>query len=65
VRLGIVANPKNDCGTPDSPLGLGFGSDGHTCVLGPFTSAAAGNVATRGDDAGDRTTRLFACLFVR
>ncbi len=65
VRLGIVANQENDCGSPDSCLGVGFGSDSNGCITPAFAGATAGNIATCGGDAGDRNTRVFAYVFVR
>ena len=31
VRLGIVANNEDDCGTPNSLIGFGAGSNGDSC----------------------------------
>ncbi|MBK9754035.1 MAG: DUF4215 domain-containing protein [Nannocystis sp.] len=40
VRLGILGNNQNDCLTPDSALGVGFGN--FTCQNNPFISV--GNI---------------------
>jgi hypothetical protein len=65
VRLGILTNQENECGSPDSGLGVGFGNDSNGCVTSAFAATAAGNVATCGSDDGDRNTQLFTMLFVR
>jgi hypothetical protein len=65
VRLGMVTNQENECTSPDSCVGIGFGSDSNTCVTPTFAGATAGNIATCGSDSGDRNTRVFAYVFVR
>jgi len=65
VRLGILTNQENECGSPDSGLGVGFGNDSNGCVTSAFAATAAGNVTTCGGDDGDRNTQLFTMLFVR
>lgn len=65
VRLGILTNQENDCGSPDSGLGLGFGNDSNGCVTAPFAATSAGNVSTCGGDNGDRNTQAFGMLFIR
>jgi hypothetical protein len=65
VRLGMVTNQENECTSPDSCVGIGFGSDSNTCVTPTFAGATAGNIATCGGDNGDRNTRVFAYVFVR
>ncbi len=65
VRLGILTNQENECGSPDSGLGLGFGNDTNGCVTSAFAATSAGNVTTCGGDNGDRNTQTFTMLFVR
>lgn len=65
VRLGIVGNQENDCGSPDSSIGFGFGTDSNSCVTGAFASTSVGNVSTCGGDNGDRNTRPMGYLFIR
>jgi hypothetical protein len=61
VRLGILANQENDCGSPDSRIG--FGGERNLCGAGADVSC--GNVATCASDAGDRNTALFGYIYVR
>nr|MBK7070110.1 hypothetical protein [Deltaproteobacteria bacterium] len=61
VRLGIVTNQENDCGTADSRLG--FGGQFNRCGAGGDVSC--GNISTCGGDAGDRDNAFFGYLFVR
>jgi hypothetical protein len=61
VRIGIVANQENDCGSCDSRIG--FGGAGVNC--GQDGSNSCGNEATCGPDNGDRHTKAFGYIFVR
>jgi hypothetical protein len=61
VRLGIVTNQENDCGTSDSRLG--FGGQYNRCGSGADVSS--GNVSTCGGDNGDRDNAFFGYIFVR
>ena len=61
VRLGILGNQENDCGSPDSRIG--FGGERNLCGAGGDVSC--GNVATCAADDGDRNTALFGFIFVR
>ena len=60
VRIGIQSNEQNDCGSPDSYLGLG--GNGAPC-FGP--ERAVGNVAGCGGDNGDKSISAFGVVFVR
>ncbi len=62
VRLGMISNQENDCGSPDSRIGLG-GQD--NACLPSSAGNAAGNSASCSPENGDRDTRVFAYLFVR
>ena len=61
VRIGIVANQENDCGSPDSRIGLG--GQGNAC--GQDDSNSCGNTATCSPDNGDKNTKGFGYIFVR
>ncbi len=61
VRIGIIANEQNDCGTPDSRLGIGMG--GSVCGLDPTSSV--GNGAGCGGDLGDYGIKGFGWVWVR
>jgi len=65
VRLGILTNQENECTSPDSGLGLGFGTDANNCITAPLAATSAGNVSSCGGDNGDRNTQTFTMLFVR
>lgn len=62
VRLGMISNQEDDCGSPDSRIGLG--GQGNAC-LPSSANNAAGNSASCSPENGDRDTRVFAYLFVR
>ncbi len=59
VRIGIVANDQNSCGSCDSWIGIG--GDG-PCGQ---ANVGAGNVSCFGGDGGDKNTRAFAYVMVR
>ncbi len=61
VRVGILGNNENDCGTPDSRLGLG----GDVAPCGPAGTNSVGNVAGCIADNGDTNLTSFGWLFVR
>ncbi len=61
VRLGILGNQENDCGSPDSRIG--FGGQYNLCGVGGDVSC--GNVSTCGGNNGDRDSALFGFIFVR
>jgi hypothetical protein len=61
VRLGILTNQENDCGTSDSRIG--FGGQYNRCGAGGDVSG--GNVSTCGGDGGDRDNAFFGYIFVR
>jgi hypothetical protein len=61
VRLGILANQENDCGTADSRIG--FGGQYNRCAAGGDVSC--GNVASCAADNGDRNNAFFGYIFVR
>ena len=60
ARIGIIGNEQNDCGTPDSRIGLG--TAGTSCGQDDLS---AGNTARCGGDAGDRSVAAMGALFVR
>jgi hypothetical protein len=61
VRIGLLGNEQNDCGTPDSRMGLGTG--GSVCGMNP--NHAAGNAAGCGGDNGNKNIPAFGYLLVR
>ena len=61
ARIGISSNQENDCGSPDSYLGIGtFGAP-----CGPAPERAVGNVAGCTPDNGDTNAPAFGVVFVR
>jgi hypothetical protein len=67
VRLGIVANNENDCGSPDAYLGVGLALAGDNgCYPAGLPTITLGNVAaSRCGASQDRATRAFGYVFVR
>ena len=61
ARIGIIANEQNDCGTPDSRLGIGMGG----AVCGIDGGSAAGNGSGCGGDLGDYNIKSFGYVLVR
>jgi hypothetical protein len=61
ARIGIIANEQNDCGSPDSRLGIGLG--GAPCGLD--SSSAAGNGAGCGGDLGNYNIKSFGYVMLR
>ena len=61
VRIGIAANQENDCGSPDSFIGIG--ASGAPC--GPAPERAVGNVAGCSPDNGDTNAPAFGVVLVR
>ncbi len=61
VRIGIVANQENDCGSCDSRIGVG----GTGTYCGQDANNAAGNEARCTPDNGDLSLRGFAHVYVR
>ncbi len=62
VRIGIVSNQENDCGSPDSWLGVG--SNG-AAPCGPGPARYVGNMAGCTPDNGDRSLTAFGYVWVR
>jgi len=69
ARIGFVGNGENDCGTPDSAVGLGminqFGCDygtfhGTAGSADPKTTSCGGT-----GGAGGNVQRAFAFIYVR
>ncbi|MCB9755836.1 MAG: hypothetical protein H6713_38385 [Myxococcales bacterium] len=60
VRIGIVGNNENDCGTTDSRIGIG--GVGTACAT---VNDPVGNFAGCGGDAGDKNQTAFGAVFVR
>ena len=62
IRIGILGNEQNDCGTPDSRVGFGGGSN--VCGIDP--NMAVGSAAGCGGDAGDKSMKAtFGWIQVR
>ena len=61
VRIGIIGNNENDCGTPDSRLG--FGGAGNAC--GEDAGNTCGNEARCGGDLGNASYKAFGYVFAR
>ncbi|MFM7203067.1 MAG: fibrinogen-like YCDxxxxGGGW domain-containing protein, partial [Myxococcota bacterium] len=61
IRIGIVSNQENDCGSCDSRIGIG----GSGAYCGQNTSISVGNTATCSPDNGDRNVAAFGFVFVR
>jgi hypothetical protein len=61
IRIGIVANQENDCGSCDSRIGVG--ATGTYCGQDPNNSA--GNEARCTPDNGDLSLKGFAYVYVR
>ena len=59
-RVGIVTNQENDCGSPDSYLGIGNQQAG--CGQ---PEVRVGNMASCSPDNGDKALSAFAVVFVR
>ena len=65
VRVGIIANEQNNCGSPDSFLGLGAGGI-NSWACAKYTKAnAAGNVAQCEPDNGSWNARAMGYILVR
>ena len=62
IRLGLLANNQNHCGTPDSFIGLG--GDSNVCYYNPANNAA-GNLAQCTPDNGDKNTKAMGYILVR
>jgi hypothetical protein len=70
VRLGIIANQQNHCGSPDSYVGLGaeggMNYPSTWCQLQPDKSVnSAGNLAQCFPDNGNKNTKAMAYILVR
>ena len=63
VRLGLLANEQNDCGSPDSFIGLGGDNNGG-CYYNSANNAA-GNLAQCTPDNGDKNTKAMGYILVR
>ena len=61
IRIGIVSNQENDCGSCDSRIGVG--ATGTYCGQDPNNSA--GNEARCSPDNGDLSLKGFAYIYVR
>jgi hypothetical protein len=61
TRIGIVSNQENNCGTPDSRIGIG--TQGDNC--GQDTNHSSGDEARCGGDAGDVSIATFGYVMVR
>jgi len=61
VRIGIIANQENDCGSPDSRLG--FGGRGSACSQD--NNNTCGNTATCTPDNGEKNIKAFGYIFAR
>lgn len=61
VRIGILGNEQNDCGSPDSRIGLGGG--GSVCNIDP--NGSTGGAAGCGGDIGNFTAYGFGYVLVR
>ena len=61
VRIGILGNEQNTCGSTDSLIGVG-GNQASKCNS---NGVAAGNQAGCKADAGQRQTPGFAYIFAR
>jgi hypothetical protein len=61
VRIGIVGNEQNNCGTPDSRLGVG----GQYATCAGDANNAVGNVCGCGGDNGDQNLYAFSWVLVR
>jgi hypothetical protein len=69
VRLGIVANQQNHCGTPDSYVGLGaeggMNYPSNWCQPPDKSVNSAGNLAQCSPDNGNKNTKAMAYILVR
>ena len=63
ARIGIIANEQNDCGSPDSFLGLGTYS--HNVCHYKQLSNAAGNLAQCRPDNGYKNIKAMGYILVR
>jgi hypothetical protein len=63
VRLGIISNEQEDCGTPDSRIGVG-GAGLPVCDPVPDVQTA-GNSSCYGGDNGDVELAAFAWVYAR
>jgi hypothetical protein len=61
TRIGIVGNQENDCGSPDSYIGIGNAA----APCGPAPERAVGNLAGCSPDNGDKNLPAFGVVFVR
>ncbi len=61
TRIGILGNNENDCGSPDSYIGIG--NAGAPC--GPQPERPVGNIAGCAPDNGDKNLPAFGVLLVR
>ena len=61
IRVGILGNNENDCGSVDSWIGVG----GKATICGIVDQPVAGNVACWGPDNGDRALATITTLLVR
>ncbi len=61
VRVGIVGNNENNCGSPDSRIGIG----GRGSACGQDNNNVSGNTATCGGDNGNQNLRAASTLLSR
>ena len=64
IRLGLLANQQNHCGSPDSFIGLGGDYNGGGCYYNPANNAA-GNLAQCSPDSGQKNTKAIGYILVR
>lgn len=62
VRIGILGNQENECGSPDSFIGFGAGP---VACLGGSTPLTVGNVGSCGALPSDGTTTTWGFVFLR
>jgi hypothetical protein len=62
-RFGIVSNQENDCGSPDSYIGIG--NQGQKCGDTLTLQRSVGNSAYCAPDNGDKSLSSFGAAFVR
>ena len=65
VRLGILANQENNCGSPDSFIGLGGEGVFRYCGTRIASLNTAGNIAMCKSDNGDKNAKAMGYILVR
>ena len=58
ARIGIIGNEQNECNSPDSRIGFGFGGY-------PYGDNTCGNTASHEPDNGNRNIKAWGYILVQ